>query len=98
MIPYGYGRVLERSERAVTEPDAEAVMRIRLCAVSWMAHRLALSSARFSQAALKFAGIDLWGRSEPGNTHLILVERERRAGILHAARTSNLASMFLKER
>jgi len=36
----------------------------------------------FSQAALKFARIDLWGRSEPGNTHLILIERERRAGIL----------------
>ena len=36
----------------------------------------------FSQAALKFARIDLWGRSEPGNTHLILIERELRAGIL----------------
>ena len=41
-----YGRVLERSERAVTEPDAEAVMRIRLCVVSWVAHRLGLSYAR----------------------------------------------------
>src|ERR1700728_3094487 len=36
----------------------------------------------FSQAALKLARIDLWGRSEPGNTHLILIERELRAGIL----------------
>src|SRR5580704_13628109 len=36
----------------------------------------------FSQAALKFARIDLWGRSEPGNTHLILIERELRAGTL----------------
>src|ERR1700722_1496130 len=36
----------------------------------------------FSQEALKFARIDLWGRSEPGNTHSILIERKRRAGIL----------------
>jgi hypothetical protein len=36
----------------------------------------------FSQAALKLARIDLWGRSEPGNTHLILIERKLRAGIL----------------
>jgi hypothetical protein len=27
------------------EPDAEGVMRIRLCAVSWMAHHLGLSYA-----------------------------------------------------
>ena len=51
----------------------------------------------FSQAALKFARIDLWGRSEPGNTHSILIERKRRAGILTPP-DGNLASMFLKKR
>jgi hypothetical protein len=67
----------------VTEPDAEAVMMIRLCAVAWMAHHLRRPLHAFSQAALKFVQIALWGRSEPGNTHLILIEREPRARILH---------------
>jgi hypothetical protein len=62
-------------------PDAEGVMMIRLCAVTW---RIiwACPLHVFSQVALKFAKIDLWGRSEPGNTHLILIERGLRAGIL----------------
>jgi hypothetical protein len=46
-------------------------MTIRLCAVAW------------SQTARKFVHIDVW--SERGNTHLFLIERKPRAGILTPA-------------
>ena len=72
----------------MTEPDAEAVMMNRICAVTRMAH-LCVVSARLLASGAQFVQIDMWGGSEPGNTHLNLIERDPRAHILTPSNRSD---------